>query len=368
MQKITLAIFILILTGCANLNSVHHDLNVANGNGVLIDIKQRAIISTTITEQKGDIKTTATRVCAEPSPDSLSAYAAELAGKASNGTTSVGLTSSFQEGASFVGLRTQSIQLLRDSAYRLCESYLSGAIDAEQYAWLQRRFQRNMVVLLAVEQLTGTVRAPNVTITTQGQAEAAQSLETIRNERNKINNKIKGLESENNDLTAQNKSLDKEKDKDTIAKNTTKIASNNEEITSLKDDRDSLDKAISNSRSLLTSGSTSATVSNVGLPQQPGMERIAAVSESVTKMVGMVMDENDAPFLCFSYFSHTNESNRNTNLDNYCETHLNGSIKLQEAQSQTAAPAQAASQNENSGKVISPPIMSIQKQRKLQYE
>lgn len=123
--KILIAPVILLLAGCANFNSVHRDFNISNGNGALIDIKQRAIIASVVKTKKSDnTEITETRVCAEPSPDSLSAYAAELAAKADNGQVAAGLSAAFQESSAFVGLRTQSIQLLRDASYRLCESYL----------------------------------------------------------------------------------------------------------------------------------------------------------------------------------------------------------------------------------------------------
>lgn len=85
-----------------------------------------------------------------------------------------------QESAGFVGLRTQSIQLLRDGFYRLCEGHMSGAIDENQYNILMRRYQKFMVALLGLEQLTGTIRVPPITISTQGIAEAAQSIESMR--------------------------------------------------------------------------------------------------------------------------------------------------------------------------------------------
>src|SRR3546814_5555877 len=49
------------------------------------------------------------------------------------GKASGELAFAMQDGAAFTGIRTQSIQLLRDFGYRLCESYMSGAISAAQY-------------------------------------------------------------------------------------------------------------------------------------------------------------------------------------------------------------------------------------------
>ncbi|MHB8057450.1 MAG: hypothetical protein ACYDHC_06100 [Desulfuromonadaceae bacterium] len=141
-------------SGCANLNSVHRALDINEGKGVLIDIKQRAIIVKNRTVNGKTVPV----VCAEPSPDSLSAYVSALSGNVDvYSKVSVGLESQIQENALYVGLRTQSIQLLRDFLYRDCEAYMNDAIDKYQYDVLMRRNQKYMVALLGIEQLTGAV-------------------------------------------------------------------------------------------------------------------------------------------------------------------------------------------------------------------
>jgi hypothetical protein len=57
-----------------------------------------------------------------------------------------------------IGLRTPTIQLLRDGMYRLCEAYMNGAIDRSRYTVLINRYQQMMIGLVAIEQLTGVVR------------------------------------------------------------------------------------------------------------------------------------------------------------------------------------------------------------------
>ena len=172
----------LSLSGCANLNSIHRELKTSEGNGALIDIKQRAIIAS-----KSKTDPFNTIICAEPSPDSMSAFAAELAGKANlpNGVAAQ-LASSVQESAAFTGLRTQSIQLLRDSMFRTCEAFMNNAITAGQYDLLARRYQKHTVALLAIEQLTGAIKSPPITIDTSGSAEAARSISEMRSEMDSI--------------------------------------------------------------------------------------------------------------------------------------------------------------------------------------
>lgn len=299
--KIFIAPVILLLAGCANFNSVHRDLNVSNGNGALIDIKQRAIIASVVKTKKDNIETTETRVCAEPSPDSLSAYAAELAAKADNGQAAAGLSAAFQESSAFVGLRTQSIQLLRDASYRLCESYLNGAIDKEEYGWLVRRFQRNMLVLLAVEQLTGTVRVPAVTIGTEGAASTARALTELRAEQDKIEAKIKQIDDDNKKLQADTSPTNTDKNKETLAKN-------NETMASLETDRKTIENAISNTRDILASGRSTVSVYNFTpqLPEKPESQ-VNQVANTVYKLVKeTVLSQDDFGSLCFLYLKSKN--------------------------------------------------------------
>lgn len=311
-----LALLPLFLLGCGNFNSVHRVLHVAHGEGALIDIKQRAIFSAVVpTRDKHGNVIKQLRVCAEPSPDALSAYAAELVGKVDSGKIAGELAAAFQEGSSFVGLRTQSIQLMRDASYRLCEGYMSGAIDADEYAWLIRRFQRSMVVLLAVEQLTGTVRMPTVTITTQGQAEAAKSISEIRKAKEKIDDRITELESK--------EQTDKTK----------------EELAALKEDSQLMEKAISNARGLLAGGSTAASYDkDTNQSRTPSSSEIGAVAKIVQEMVESVTSGvDDRGGLCFHYFrSLASNEQANETIKDLCEEYfLSGGGITRQAKSKT---------------------------------
>lgn len=52
--------------------------------------------------------------------------------------------------------RIQTINLLRESMYRTCERYLSGAINHESFVVQAGRDWRAMLAILAIEQLTLT--------------------------------------------------------------------------------------------------------------------------------------------------------------------------------------------------------------------
>jgi len=159
--KLMVLTSIFLVSGCASLTHYNKkstsDIGKDNNQQTLsIDAKQRVVLTTVNSNQ--------IRTCAEPSPDALSAIAASQGFSLNDGSLEAALNSSLSEGASSIGLRTQSIQLMRDAMYRLCEGYMSGSLDNLTFETLQRRFQTTMVAILAIEQLTGTVRAPAVSI------------------------------------------------------------------------------------------------------------------------------------------------------------------------------------------------------------
>lgn len=167
---ICLWILPFLLSGCANFSSVHHNLDTSHGQGVLIDIKQRAILASIVEERPEDGPAfTHPVVCADPSPDSLSAYAFDLAAQGSLPTgKSVTTNLGSSESSAFVGLRTQSIQLLRDQFFRACEAYLNRAASAGEYNFLIRRYQKQTAALLAIEQLTSMISVPAAAVSASG--------------------------------------------------------------------------------------------------------------------------------------------------------------------------------------------------------
>lgn len=104
-------------------------------------------------------------LCAEPSPDAISSFAAALSVNAQQGQQLSGEAAlAIQNAVAYTGLRTQSIQLLRDALYRVCEGYFSKAINSANFVDLHERYQDNMIAILAIEQLTGTVLGGDATI------------------------------------------------------------------------------------------------------------------------------------------------------------------------------------------------------------
>lgn len=158
----SLALLICVCTtGCASY--IHKTLHYpsypdADKNSIdilSIDAKQRVVVTT----QRDRYRIT----CAEPSPDALSALSTSTSlGLQFDKKALANVASAISGSAASIGLRTQSIQLLRDGMYRTCEAYAAGAIDAAEYNRQQRRYQNLMLALLSVEQLTGPVVAQQV--------------------------------------------------------------------------------------------------------------------------------------------------------------------------------------------------------------
>lgn len=160
----------LVLGGCANFTeaiSIRKSLDTDAPNAYSISAKQRVILSNPVTDTQGKKHV---RLCAEPAPDVFSVLAASLSAEASaeQGVSQVGaaarLAGGFSEGASTIE-RSQTLNLLRETMYRTCERYMSGAIDYAEFIIQAARDQRMAVTVLAIEQLTGVVRGNATALT-----------------------------------------------------------------------------------------------------------------------------------------------------------------------------------------------------------
>lgn len=135
-RKVMATCSALALTSCAsigNLAAVNKKETIGSGfggkapAGVFIDAEQRAVLSNQRTDR--DLRV----VCAEPAPDALSAIAAQAGVSVSDISTAVSAEGGVSEAAANIGLRTQTIQTLRDGFYRVCEAYMNG-LSEEQYS------------------------------------------------------------------------------------------------------------------------------------------------------------------------------------------------------------------------------------------
>ncbi|HEY9108152.1 MAG TPA: hypothetical protein VIN58_15825 [Roseateles sp.] len=152
------------LGGCAYLTTYTRSVDLTGTNSVSMDVKQRVVFSQLRSGKEGHSE--AKVVCAEPSPDALTILGVSggLDLSSSSKQASVGATAALAESGAFVGLRTQSIQLLRDAMYRLCEGYAGSAVEPNDFISMQRRYQSTMMGLIAIEQLTRPVVAGQVAL------------------------------------------------------------------------------------------------------------------------------------------------------------------------------------------------------------
>ena len=166
---------VALTAGCADLNHFKQKADIESSSYSL-DAKQRLVVSLARTDGSGP---TRRYVCAEPSPDALAtiatsgALSAELAGQG-GGSASGGLS----EAAAAIGLRTPTIQLLRDGLYRVCEAYMNGAIDEFGYALLLNQYDNTMVSLIGIEALAGLRPAAQVALGGKTTGETAGKQDT----------------------------------------------------------------------------------------------------------------------------------------------------------------------------------------------
>jgi hypothetical protein len=180
----------LLLTGCgANFTTAYRTFEpVDDGpNSALIDAKQRALF---VAPGNMGLQNEEARrkmlVCAEPSPDALSAISSSLSASfgglfPSGAEVQAALAAALSETASQLGMRNATIQLLRDGLYRQCEAYMNGLIDADYYEQIANKYVNAMVALLAIEQVAPvaatatTIRAgDNATVSTTTSVEVNQ--------------------------------------------------------------------------------------------------------------------------------------------------------------------------------------------------
>lgn len=175
----------IALTGCGATH-FNETKDVTTNQVAFVDAKQRGLFRVD-TKQKMEIGGSEqlvdfSGICAEPAPDAISSLATALGVNLSVADKgSLGVSQSVSEAVGNIGIRTAAIQALRDMMYRNCEAYGMGAVSKMGLETLQRRFQSTMVAILAIEQLTGAVKAPAITLTGQSSVGDADAIIDLTN-------------------------------------------------------------------------------------------------------------------------------------------------------------------------------------------
>ena len=169
-----------------DLGSVYRETDVNDGTTLILDAEQNALVNVDRQvfshfdpDTRQPVFIDSQVICSQPAPD---AAAADSLGFGAGGSDASGNSGGidFASGQSVggIGLRTQSVTLLRDAFFRLCEAYQNGAVDHIEYSVNLRRMENTMIAILAVEQLTGAVEGPAVSLSSSGSAAAGSSGET----------------------------------------------------------------------------------------------------------------------------------------------------------------------------------------------
>ena len=139
----------MLAAGCTGTIFKSFSIDDESAKSISMDARQRLVIVT----DKGGPDRDRRVVCAEPSPDAFMALAASAGANVSIGGKEAGGYGSMAEAAGALGIRTQTIQLMRDTLYRSCEAYMNGLIEQSDYRKILAAFDELLITLVALEGL-----------------------------------------------------------------------------------------------------------------------------------------------------------------------------------------------------------------------
>lgn len=143
-------------------------------------------------------------VCAEPSPDALSALAFSGALEGDFEGQGIKASGAISQTLGELGERTPVIQMLRDSLYRACEAHMNGLLDRNQYDDILAFFDIYSATILGIESLTHKPRTPVIiestsnSKATENDTEAATNSDKTSGGNNGNNNVGAAVPQENN--------------------------------------------------------------------------------------------------------------------------------------------------------------------------
>lgn len=304
---------VIYLAGCQTLSLKEFSPLDGQPKTAFIDIKQRAVLTAV---RKIELNRPSELIyCAEPSPDAISSIATQFASDTKyKEILAATLAFGQQETGAFVGLRTQTIQLLRDGMFRLCEGYLGGALSSADFSWLSRRYQRNMVALLTIEQLTRVAQTPAIGLSGQSMASAARSAAAIQADIEQLEKDRSRLQGERERIEADKAEVDKTSEADEKAKKLKEIQERLDNISvalkRVEDVRSALLAGLETARGVLVNGSTTAQLLAASVDDR---QRVSdAVAKAIASIAERVLDQDDLPTLCFQLLDG---SRKTTGLD-----------------------------------------------------
>ncbi len=186
LYTIVVVSLVLLTTGCAGIGTkTFKKFKVGEGTSISIDATQRVILvkdNVAIVNDDG-VSEERQMVCAEPSPDAIVAATAQAAIAANvAGQGSAEVSGGFGQAASSMGIRTATIQLLRDGYYRACEAAMNELFTTKGYNHILHGIGPVMLGLLAIDGLTQMQPAPIVSVAASGSAATDHNGTKARNE------------------------------------------------------------------------------------------------------------------------------------------------------------------------------------------
>ncbi|MBU0540810.1 MAG: hypothetical protein KKC58_00295 [Gammaproteobacteria bacterium] len=295
----------LALTGCANLMSVHRTTDFSNGSSSFVDIKQRGVFTNA---HFGNTNNSKTVIYAEPSPDALSAYSADISAKlSSNSSKSLAYAQGLREVAVFTGIRSQTIQLLRDSRYRDCEAYMNGALSEGEYGLAVRRHQRLTIALMAIEQLLATGNQPTISIGSTGRASTGGD---------------KNLKAKQLELATEMEKLKEQIDTEDLTEEQTKALE--DKLKSKEKEKAAVDEQLEN---VIDAEIASSTTPSVGTPGEKVRRYDENSVEAVRAIVMKVLSIDDLGSKCV--IALTENVEHQAAFRKICDEYFQATLKLQ---------------------------------------
>jgi len=331
--QFTGAVLVALMTvACANLESIHRHDQIPGDSAtdrfdvITNDAQQRVV----------GIKYDGTNkwiMCAEPSPDAIAALNTSSAAGLKSKKVAAEFAAAVATQVAAIGLRTQSITLMRDEAYRLCEGFLNGALDRPSFIQLHTRFQNLMMANLAIEQLTGAIKPTVVVIGGSagagGNNQLLDAQSALDQGNTALTTKTAARKKAEEDLAATNasiKQLDadgdgkpddpaKQSDFDTAKKKASEqeaaltVAKSEEtdattNVATLEANRDA---------ARLPSASASSGAPTIKMPEGQQAAVTTSVSEAVVKIITAELDHDNGFDFCYQYVAE--ESRHVTNAD-----------------------------------------------------
>ena len=161
----------LLLAACQPPGVIHKTSRLGEHNVLAVDANQRLVLEGVVDGER--------IVCTEPSPDAVAAHAAQLAATA-NATLANGqaagasLAAGYSQSVASLAMRTQTIQVLRDGYFRLCEARMNNLIDKANYQVIVAFIDEFIATVAAIEAIGGTVQVAPIAVYAGGDATAGK--------------------------------------------------------------------------------------------------------------------------------------------------------------------------------------------------